>query len=36
MTANVLVIDNDPQGKEFLCAVLASDGYAAAGVPYMR
>ncbi|MBA3753195.1 MAG: response regulator [Nitrospira sp.] len=32
MAASVLVIDNDPQVREFLCTTLASDGYAAAGV----
>jgi DNA-binding NtrC family response regulator len=32
MADRVLVIDNDPQVRDFLCATLASDGYAAAGV----
>jgi CheY-like chemotaxis protein len=32
MTPNVLVIDNDPQVRELFCAMLASDGYTAAGV----
>ena len=32
MTHQVLVIDNDPQVRKFLCATLSGDGYAAAGV----
>jgi CheY-like chemotaxis protein len=32
MATNVLMIGNDAQVREFLCATLVSDGYAAAGV----
>ncbi len=32
LAESVLIIDNDPQVREFLCATLGSSGYAAAGV----